>query len=93
MQSVGEALGLGTSFPEALQKAFCALGRERRELGAAGDLRLKSLDDLLDLLAEPSSLRAHILYEALRRGADPVNLSHLTGFGVWFMVSGIQKVV
>ncbi len=70
MQSAGEAVGIGRSFAEALQKAVRSLDTDRCGLGFAGNRQEKTVDELLNLLRKPSGNRMFILYEALRNGAD-----------------------
>ena len=70
MRAVGEVMSIGKNYKEAFQKAIRSLENGRYGLGFAKDFNEKSLDELLELLAEPSSERQFIMYEALRKGAD-----------------------
>ncbi|MFO7765473.1 MAG: carbamoyl-phosphate synthase large subunit [Pelovirga sp.] len=75
MRAVGEVMSIGKNYKEALQKAIRSLENGRYGLGFAADYNNKSLDELLDLLVEPSSERHYIIYEALRKGAT-IDLLH-----------------
>jgi len=85
MRAVGEVMSIGKTYKEALQKAIRSLEIGRYGLGFARDFHEKSLEELLDLLREPSSERQFILYEALRKGADIVRLYELTHLKPWFL--------
>ncbi|MBE0500636.1 MAG: carbamoyl-phosphate synthase large subunit [Desulfuromonadales bacterium] len=85
MRAVGEVMSIGKNYKEAMQKAIRSLENGRYGLGFAKDFNSKSLDELLELLAEPSSERQFILYEALRKGGDIEFLSQRTGIKVWFL--------
>jgi len=85
MRAVGEVMSIGKTYKEALQKAIRSLEIGRYGLGFAKDFHEKSLEELLDLLQEPSSERQFILYEALRKGADIVRLYELTHLKPWFL--------
>ncbi|MBW6513019.1 MAG: carbamoyl-phosphate synthase large subunit, partial [Desulfuromonadaceae bacterium] len=92
MRAVGEVMSIGKNYKEALQKAIRSLENGRYGLGFAKDFNRKSLDELLDLLVEPSSERQFILYEALRKGADIGFLSQRTGIKVWFLQQMLELV-
>ncbi|MFO7599643.1 MAG: carbamoyl-phosphate synthase large subunit [Candidatus Desulfacyla sp.] len=85
MRAVGEVMSIGKTYKEALQKAIRSLENGRYGLGFAKDFHRKSLDDLLDLLAEPSSERQFIMYEAIRKGADIDALHAKTHIKRWFI--------
>jgi carbamoyl-phosphate synthase large subunit len=85
MRAVGEVMSIGKTYKEAFQKAIRSLENGRYGLGFAKDFHKKSLDDLLDLLAEPSSERQFIMYEALRKGADIDTLHSKTHIKRWFI--------
>ncbi|NDL67448.1 carbamoyl-phosphate synthase large subunit [Anaerotalea alkaliphila] len=78
MRAVGEVMSIGKNYKEALQKAIRSLEIARYGMGFARDFHEKPLEDLLALLAEPTSERHFILYEAIRKGADLDDLSNLT---------------
>ena len=85
MRAVGEVMSLGKNYKEALQKAIRSLETGRHGLGFAKDFHTKSLDELMDMLAEPSSERQFIMYEALRKGADIDALFERTYIKPWFI--------
>jgi carbamoyl-phosphate synthase large subunit len=88
MQSVGEAMAIGRTFPESLQKALRSL--ELGRLGLACDPGEKALDDLDD---EELVARAAIgtpdrpfqLEAALRRGISVEVLAERTKVDPWFL--------
>ncbi len=88
MQSVGEAMAIGRTFPEALQKALRSLEIGRAGLNAdAGELgyRTMSVAELVDAARVPTPDRIFQVGEALRRGADAVDLGAATGIDTWFL--------
>lgn len=85
MRAVGEVMSIGKNYKEALQKAIRSLEINRYGLGFARDYNRRSLEELLLLLAEPSSERQFIMYEALRKGADVEQLNRLTHIKPWFI--------
>jgi carbamoyl-phosphate synthase large subunit len=85
MRSVGEVMSIGKNYKEALQKAIRSLEIGRHGLGFAKNFNSLSLDELLRLLSFPSSERQFIMYEALRKGADPTLLSERTHIKQYFI--------
>ncbi len=85
MRAVGEVMSIGKNYKEALQKAIRSLEINRYGLGFAKDFNRRSLDELLAMLAEPSSERQFIMYEALRKGASIERLHRLTHIKPWFI--------
>ena len=85
MRAVGEVMSIGKNYKEALQKAIRSLEIGRYGLGFARDFNSKSLEELMVLLAEPTSERQFILYEALRKGADIDELYRLTYIKPYFL--------
>jgi carbamoyl-phosphate synthase large subunit len=88
MQSVGEVMAIGRTFPESLQKAIRSL--EQGRAGLNGD-RAEVVYDLLDddeLMAQacmPTPGRIFHLEAALRRGVTPDALAAATGVDPWFL--------
>jgi len=93
MRAVGEVMSIGKNYKEAMQKAIRSLENGRYGLGFAKDFNRKSLPDLLEMLAEPSSERHFILYEALRKGADIDLLHKRTHIKTWFLEQMKELVV
>ncbi len=85
MRAVGEVMSIGKTYKEALQKSIRSLERDRYGLGFVADFHQRSLEDLMTLLAEPSSERQFIMYEALRKGAAVDDLYHKTHIKPWFI--------
>ena len=88
MKSVGEAMAIGRTFKESLQKAIRSLEIARFGLGADGaggrydDL---SLDALLDLIERPHPDRLFELRAAFMRGATVEQLYERTMIDPWFL--------
>ena len=85
MLAVGEVMSIGKTYKEALQKAIRSLETGRYGLGFAKDFPQRSLEELMQLLAEPSSERQFLMYEALRKGADVQTLYERTFIKPWFI--------
>jgi carbamoyl-phosphate synthase large subunit len=85
MKAVGEVMSIGKNYKEALQKSIRSLEIGRYGLGFAKDFHEKSLEDLMALLAEPTSERQFILYEAIRKGADLDQLFQITHIKKYFL--------
>jgi carbamoyl-phosphate synthase large subunit len=85
MRAVGEVMSIGKSYKEAFQKAIRSLENGRHGLGFAKDFHNKSLEELMDMLSEPTSERQFIMYEALRKGADISDLYKRTFIKPWFI--------
>jgi carbamoyl-phosphate synthase large subunit len=85
MKAVGEVMSIGKTYKEAFQKSIRSREDGRYGLGFAKDYHQKSLEDLMLLLAEPSSERQFIMYEALRKGAGVQELYQTTYIKPWFI--------
>jgi len=85
MRAVGEAMSIGKTYKETLQKAIRSLETGRYGLGWAKDFHERSLDELMAMLKEPNSERQFIMYEALRKGADVQELYEKTYIKPWFI--------
>ncbi|MBW2543777.1 MAG: carbamoyl-phosphate synthase large subunit, partial [Deltaproteobacteria bacterium] len=92
MRAVGEVMTLGKNYKESLQKAIRSREDGRYGLGFAKDFNEKPLDELMALLAEPSSERQFILYEAIRKGASIEQLFETTYIKTWFLEQMKQLV-
>ena len=92
MQSVGQKMGCGTNFIEALQKAAGADSIEGQGLwGQAKRIPHNGLDDLLARLATPCSRRIEIILLALREQAASDAIIQKTNMAPWF-VEQLKKV-
>ncbi|MFC1961686.1 carbamoyl-phosphate synthase large subunit [Chloroflexota bacterium] len=85
MRAVGEVMSIGKNYKEAFQKAIRSLENGRYGLGFVKDFHEKSLNELMEMLNEPSSERQFILYEALRKGAGVQELYEKTHIKPWFI--------
>ncbi len=85
MRAVGEVMSIGKTYKEALQKAIRSLETGRYGLGFARDYNKKSKDELLRMLAHPSSDRHFIMYEALRKGASVDEIYEITRVKHYFI--------
>ncbi len=85
MLAVGEVMSLGKTYKEAFQKSIRSLEIGRYGLGFAKDFHQKPLDELMAMLAEASSERQFLMYEALRKGADVQALYEKTYIKPWFI--------
>ncbi len=88
MQSVGEVMAIGRTFPESLQKAVRGLETGRLGLNAdpaEAPLDRLDTDELVRLAATPTPERLFLLEAALRRDVTPERLHEVTGIDPWFL--------
>lgn len=85
MRAVGEVMSIGKTYKEAFQKAIRSLETGRYGLGHAKDYDTKSKEELLRMLAHPSSDRHFIMYEALRAGATVDEIHDITKVKHYFI--------
>jgi carbamoyl-phosphate synthase large subunit len=85
MKSVGEAMAIGRTFKEALQKALRSL--EIKRFGLLGDGADKDIDlETLRLkLAIPNSERIFYIAQAFQKGASVDEVFDLTKIDKWFL--------
>jgi len=84
MKSVGEVMGIGRNFQEALQKACQSLEIRRNGLGADGKEMTKQAD-LLYSLEHPSWNRLFHIYDAMKLGISMKTILKLTRIDKWFL--------
>tara|TARA_B110000046_G_scaffold28052_1_gene28840 strand:+ start:154784 stop:157600 length:2817 start_codon:yes stop_codon:yes gene_type:complete len=84
MKSVGEVMGIGRSFQEALQKATQSLEIKRNGLGADGK-ELKNQEQILHSLKNPSWNRLFHLYDAIKLGIPLSTIYKATLIDMWFL--------
>jgi carbamoyl-phosphate synthase large subunit len=84
MKSVGEVMGIGRNFQEALQKACQSLEIRRNGLGADGK-ELTKQADILYSLEHPSWNRLFHIYDAMKLGISMKTIHHLTKIDKWFL--------
>ena len=95
MQSVGEAMAIGRSFPEALQKALRSIERNRAGLNAdPAEASYRGLSDaeLLEALAVPTPERIFQIGEALYRGIGCDRIHSACRVDRWFLAEMEQIV-
>ena len=84
MKSVGEVMGIGRSFQEALHKATQSLEIKRNGLGADGK-GYKNYEQIISKLTVPSWDRVFVIYDAIQMGI-PLNTIHeITKIDMWFL--------
>ena len=84
MKSVGEAMGIGRNFQEALQKACQSLEIKRNGLGADGR-EIKDQEQILESLEHPSWNRLFHIYDAFKLGIPFNKIHKLTKIDPWFL--------
>ena len=84
MKSVGEVMGIGRSFQEALQKACQSLEINRNGLGADGK-ELTNQDQILKSLEFPSWNRLFHIYDAIKLGIPFKKIQQKTRIDGWFL--------
>ncbi|HUP84278.1 MAG TPA: carbamoyl-phosphate synthase large subunit, partial [Acidimicrobiales bacterium] len=84
MKSVGEAMSLGRSFIEALQKAMRSLEQSPSGFWTQPDPGLTK-DEAVTKAARPHDGRLHTVELALRLGATVPELHEATGIDPWFL--------
>ncbi|MHB1533839.1 MAG: carbamoyl-phosphate synthase large subunit [Acidimicrobiales bacterium] len=88
MQSVGEAMAIGRTFPESLQKGLRSLERGRLGLNCdPGEALYEAWDDgeLVRRAAVATPDRPFHLEAALRRGISVERVAQATGVDPWFL--------
>ena len=86
MKSVGEAMSIGRTFKEALQKGIRSLEIGRFGFGADGkDFQEISLDEIRKKLQQPNSQRLFFLKAALQAGLPVEEIYRLTAIDPWFI--------
>ncbi|MFN4885708.1 MAG: carbamoyl-phosphate synthase large subunit, partial [Bacteroidota bacterium] len=84
MKSVGEVMGIGRSFQEALQKACQSLEINRNGLGADGK-EIRDQQVILDSLEHPSWNRIFHIYDAIKLGIPFKTIQEKTRIDLWFL--------
>jgi carbamoyl-phosphate synthase large subunit len=91
MKSVGEAMAIGRSFPEALQKALRSLESDHGPFGYTENEQ-EDAASLLRAAGTPHDGRLGTIHRALRAGASVADLVDVTGIDPWF-IDQIQKII
>jgi carbamoyl-phosphate synthase large subunit len=90
MKSVGEVMGIGRSFAEAVQKACQSLENEAVGLGYYGQSLMKA-DELIEYIKVPKWDRIFRIKDALMAGASVKRICESTRIDRWFIYQ-IQKI-
>ena len=81
MKSVGEAMAIGRSFPEALQKALRSLEKK----GATFNWQSGDLSQLMKSISVPTEFRLQQVQQALHLGASVKDVYDKTKIDPWFL--------
>lgn len=84
MKSVGEVMGIGRSFQEALHKATQSLEIKRNGLGADGK-GYTDYDTIIDKLKNPSWDRVFVIYDAIQLGIPLSRIHEITKIDMWYL--------
>ena len=84
MKAVGEVMGIGRSFQEALHKATQSLEIKRNGLGADGK-GYKDYNTIIEKLKYPSWDRVFVLYDAIQIGVSLKRIYEITKIDMWFL--------
>jgi carbamoyl-phosphate synthase large subunit len=84
MKSVGEVMGIGRSFQEAIHKATQSLEIKRNGLGADGK-GYKNYDQVIDKLKHASWDRVFVIYDAIQMGIPLSRIHKITKIDMWFL--------
>jgi len=84
MKSVGEVMGIGRSFQEALHKATQSLEIKRNGIGADGK-GYKDYNQIIDKLKNPSWDRVFVIYDAIQIGIPLSRIHEITKIDMWFL--------
>jgi len=84
MKAVGEVMGIGRSFQEALHKATQSLEIKRNGLGADGK-GYKDYNTIISKLTNASWDRVFVIYDAIQAGIPLDRIYDLTKIDMWFL--------
>jgi carbamoyl-phosphate synthase large subunit len=84
MKSVGEVMGIGRSFQEALHKATQSLEIKRNGLGADGK-GYTDYDQIISKLRHASWDRVFVIYDAIQIGIPLSRIHEITKIDMWFL--------
>ena len=84
MKSVGEVMGIGRSFQEALHKATQSLEIKRNGLGADGK-SYTDYEQILEKLEHASWDRVFVIYDAIQIGIPLSRIHEITKIDMWFL--------
>ncbi|RDI58165.1 carbamoyl-phosphate synthase large subunit [Flavobacterium glaciei] len=84
MKSVGEVMGIGRSFQEALHKATQSLEIKRNGLGADGK-GYTNYEQIIEKLTFASWDRVFVIYDAIAMGIPLSRIYEITKIDMWFL--------
>jgi carbamoyl-phosphate synthase large subunit len=84
MKSVGEVMGIGRSFQEALHKATQSLEIKRNGIGADGK-GYKNYEQIIEKLTFASWDRVFVIYDAIAMGIPLSRIHEITRIDMWFL--------
>jgi len=84
MKAVGEVMGIGRSFQEALHKATQSLEIKRNGLGADGK-GYSNYDQIISKLKHASWDRVFVIYDAIQIGIPLSRIHEITKIDMWFL--------
>jgi carbamoyl-phosphate synthase large subunit len=84
MKAVGEVMGIGRSFQEALHKATQSLEIKRNGLGADGK-GYKDYTTIIDKLTNASWDRVFVIYDAIAMGIPLSQIYDITKIDMWYL--------
>lgn len=84
MKSVGEVMGIGRCFQEALHKATQSLEIKRNGLGADGK-SYTQYDEIIQKLTVASWDRVFVIYDAIQLGIPLQRIHDITKIDMWFL--------
>ncbi len=85
MKSVGEAMGIGRNFTEALGKALRSLEDPKAPFDWVRPVSPADVDELLRVASRPHDGRLQVVMQALRAGATPEQVHEATKIDPWFV--------
>ncbi len=85
MKSVGEAMAIGRSFPEALMKALRSLERKEAIFTFPSDKGSINIPELLESMKTPTEYRLQQVHKALWAGADIEDVYKSTKIDRWYL--------
>ncbi|MBI4777702.1 carbamoyl-phosphate synthase large subunit [Candidatus Desantisbacteria bacterium] len=92
MKSVGEAMAIGRTFKEALQKGLRSMEIGRFGLGGDGKDTQKDIEEIKRKISIPHSLRIFYLRDALLAGMSIDEIHEITRIDRWFLYN-IRQIV
>jgi len=84
MKSVGEVMGIGRSFQEALHKATQSLEIQRNGIGADGK-GYTDYNQIIEKLTNPSWDRVFVIYDAIALGIPLSQIYEITKIDMWYL--------